>query len=421
MILYDIYGNEYPVSSESGIEPNNKDIPKLFFYGTLPTSKEDGELPFRLEYRSLTQQWNAYATLKVQGNSSTRFPKKNFTLKFYSDAGLTNKKKVQFLDWGKQSKYVIKANWIDIMHCRNIVGARLWTQMQQSRLASLPDELQAAPRLGAVDGFPIKVYVNGIYQGRYSLNIPKDTWMFNMDDSLNTNVVLCGETNVENTPSVFAVASDNIDGTYWSDEIHDTVPTEVVNAWNRVLRFVVESSDASFKANVSDYIDVDSLIDYWIFHTCCGNPDAQGKNQLWVTYDLTHWYISSYDMDQFWGLVSSGDLTTTWDSDYPVMVAKRNLLIKKLIKNFGSEITARYAVLRASVLSEGNIIGQIEKWTDICPPELVKEDYASTTAGGAFTEIPTKDDVNNVQQLRAWVCNRLTFMDTLVPNFGVEV
>ena len=421
VILYDIYGNEYPVSDTDATEPTIKDIPKLFFYGTLPTSKDDGDLPFRVEYRSLTQEWNGYATLKVQGNSSAKFPKKNFTVKLYSDSAMTKKLKVQFKDWGKQSKYVIKANWIDIMHVRNVVGARLWTQLQQTRMSSLPQALQESPRLGAVDGFPIKVYVNGVYHGRYSLYIPNDKWTFNMDDSLDTNVVLCGESNSPNTPSVFAKSSDTIDGTYWSDEIHDDVPATVVTAWNRVLQFVNESTDAQFAAGLTNYIDLDSLIDYWIFHTCCGNPDAQGKNQLWISYDLTHWYISSYDMDQFWGLDFNGDLVVDWDSDYPVMVANRNNLIKKLIRNFGSEITARYAVLRSSILSEGNIIAQIEKWTDICPSELVKEDYAVTTAGGDFTEIPTKDDENNVQQLRAWVKARLELMDTMVPNFGVEV
>lgn len=421
VILYDIYGNEYPVSDTDATEPTMKDIPKLFFYGTLPTSKDDGDLPFRIEYRSLTNEWNGYATLKVQGNTSASFPKKNFTLKLYSDSAMSKKMKVQFKDWGKQNKYVIKANWIDIMHCRNVVGARLWTQIQQTRISSLPEKLQQAPRLGAVDGFPIKVYVNGIYQGRYSMNIPKDKWTFNMDDELNTNVALCGESNEPNTPSVFAVSSDNIDGTYWSDEIHDEAPTEVISAFNRVLKFVNECTDSEFSANVSNYIDLGSLIDYWIFHVCAGNTDAYGKNQLWLTYDLTHWFISSYDMDQFWGLNALGVLAYAPDNDHPIIVAQRNNLIKKLIKNFGSEITARYTVLRQSVLSEGNIIAEIEKWIDICPPELVKEDYAVTTAGGAFTEIPTKDDENNVQQLRAWVKNRLALMDTLVPNFGVEV
>lgn len=421
MSIYNINGEEIADLTPIASEPTEKDMPKVFFYGVLPTSKDDGDLPFRIEYRSLTQKWNGYATLKVQGNSSAGFPKKNFTLKLYSDSAMNKKMKVQFKDWGKQSKYVIKANWIDIMHCRNVVGARLWKQIQQTRLESLPPELQEAPRLGAVDGFPIKVYVNGVYQGRYSMNIPKDKWTFNMDDELNTNVVLCGESNEPNTPSVFAVSSDNINGTYWSDEIHDDVPTAVVTAWNRVLQFVNESTDAQFAAELTNYIDLDSLIDYWIFHVCAGNADAYGKNQLWLTYDLTHWFISSYDMDQFWGMDFLGGLTRAYDSANAVVVAQRNNLIKKLIKNFGPEITTRYAELRQSVLTEGNIIAEIEKWIDICPPELVKEDYAVTTAGGAFTTIPTKDDENNVQQLRAWVTNRLAFVDTLVPNFGIEV
>lgn len=419
MSFIDIDGNVLYSDTES-IEPNLMDMPKVFITGTLPTSKDDGDLPVTIQYFSKTNSWDCYGTLKVQGNSSAAFPKKNFTLKLYSDAGLTKKKKVDMKGWGKQSKFVLKANWIDITHSRNIVGARLWYQIVSQRKATLPALLQEAPRLGAVDGFPVKVYVNGVYHGRYTWNIPKDKWTFNMDDDLPNHVVLCGEQNVAGA-STFERSSDNIDGTYWSDEIHDTAPASVVTAWNKVLKFVNESTDAEFKAGIADYMDVNAIIEYWIFSVLFGNTDAYGKNQLFISYDLDKWLISAYDMDQFCGLDFNGILAYSYDSDHLIIVAQHNNLILKLIRNFGTEITARYNELRSGILSEGNVIRTFEQFMDICPSEIVAEDYASTTAGGAFTEIPTKADANNIQQIRAWVHARFTLLDTMVPNFGVEV
>ena len=399
-------------------EPAEDDIPKVFFTGTAPTTKDEGELPVTVLYISKTQRIEAFATLKVQGNSSTQFPKKNYTIKLYSDEARSEKLKVDFKGWGAQTKFVMKANWIDITHSRNIVGARLWRKICESRKDTLPTLLQESPRMGCMDGFPVKCYVNGTYYGRYSWNIPKDKWAFNMDDDLDEHTILCGESNNEGTSSVYAQSSDSINGTYWTDEIHDTVPDAVVTAFNRVLKFVNESTDEEFQAGIDDYIDIQSVIDYWCFHVLFGNVDAYGKNQLLITYDLSRWFIHAYDMDQFCGLDWQGNLANEYDSDYPIKVAQYNNLILKLIRNFPNEITARYQKLRNGILSVENVINEFERWTDICPPHLVAEDYAGTTADGAFTGIPSAT-TNNIQQIREWVTKRFALYDTLAPNFGV--
>jgi hypothetical protein len=51
------------------------------------------------------------------------YPKKNFTIKLFEDANRTVKQKIAFKNWGKQNKFCLKANWIDISHLRNIVSA----------------------------------------------------------------------------------------------------------------------------------------------------------------------------------------------------------------------------------------------------------------------------------------------------------
>lgn len=404
----------------SSVEPAEDDIPKVFFGGALQQTKDEKVVPFR--YISKTEDISGYAEIKAQGNSSMSYPKKNQTVKLFKDEACTEKLKVDFKGWGKQNKHVYKANWIDLTHARNVVSARLWADVVKSRAnyADLPELFRTSPNQGAVDGFPVKVYADGIYQGRYTLNIPKDKWAFNMDDELEEHCVLCGE----NYVSGCFRASAKIDETDWSDEIHDTVPESIKTRWNEVISFVMNSTDEEFRANLSQYFFVDSLIDYYLFGLASCGLDAFGKNQIYATYDGQKWIASMYDMDSTWGLWWNGSsfVSATYArnefQDFKDG-GQGNLLYIRLEQLFYTEIQTRWAELRNGVLTIENIINRFERFTDIAPEGLMKEDYAVTTANGEFTGIPSKT-ANNIQQIRKFARERLDFADDAIAKLNGE-
>ena len=98
-------------------EPEEDDIPKVFFEGTMPTTKDD--VLAKMTYISKTDSFESYITIKCQGTSSMKYPKKNFTIKLFSDEARSEKLKKDFYGWGEQNKFCLKANWIDISHSRN--------------------------------------------------------------------------------------------------------------------------------------------------------------------------------------------------------------------------------------------------------------------------------------------------------------
>ena len=392
----------------SAVEPAEDDIPKVFFGGALQQTKDEAVVPFR--YISKTQDFSGYVEIKAQGNSSMGYPKKNQTVKMFKDADCTEKLKVDFKGWGSQNKHCYKANWIDITHARNVVSARLWGDIVKSRAnyEELPELLRTSPNHGAVDGFPVKVYADGVYQGRYTLNIPKDKWTFNMDDELDNHCVLCGE---GFTSGCFRAANMGD----WTDEIHDTCPESIKTRWIEVIEFVMNSTDEEFKANLDSYIDVDSLIDYDLFGLAHCGIDAYGKNQLYVTYDGQKWYASMYDMDATWGLYWNGGFFNSADLARDQFEDRKNgregnLLYIRLEQCFAEKMQTRWAELKAGALSIESIINRFERFTDIASAELVAEDYASTTGDGAFTGIPSKT-TNNIQQIRAFALARQKWLD----------
>lgn len=379
-------------------------LPKLFLTGDMTGISKKNPVDMVAEYVDNGNRFSNKCTLKWQGASSLNYPKKNFTIKLGS--------KVDF-GYGKQKKYCLKANYIDHSHARNIVSARLWSEIvaSRSRYEELPKEIKESPNNGVINGFPIKLYLNGKYEGIYTLNIPKDAWMFNMDDEVEEHCVLCGE----NYGSGCFRAAAKIDGSDWSDEIHDKVPAIILKRWNEIISFVMDSADEEFKENIDNYIDLESLIDYYIFaYVSCG-LDSMGKNQIYCTYDGQKWYASMYDMDSTWGLYWNGSSFVSKEyrcqEDYESMKNERkgNLLFERISTLFHEEIVERYEVLRDDVLSINNIICKFEKFTDLISSDLYTEDIE------IYTGIPSKT-TNNIKQIRTYAKERLEFVD---KNIGV--
>lgn len=417
MALYDYEGNELIIPIAAGMaDPFENDIPVVSLYGELPTTKKQGEYPVKIIYKSSLESFDEYATVKVQGDSSQRYPKKNYTIKLYKDAAKTKKDKRLFRNWDKaRSKFVMKANWIDHSHARNIVNARIWGNIVSSRsdYSSLPSQLLNGNL--AVDGFPIKVYNNGIYLGLYTFNLPKDA-MYGLDDKVDENCIVQSEGDVDDLSLMFRTSTMN---NKWADELHDEMPTVIADSWTNFLRFNNESSDSVFYNNLSDYMDVTSLIDEHIYIQAGCMVDNLGKNQTFFTYDAQKWYTGMYDMDGTWGLPAFMPEERPWLSpETPFQtgynaykaVNVSNKLHDHLTNLFMDAIVSRYNDLRNGPLSEDGILIEYERFMQNIPPYLYDEDYAETTGNGNFTGIPLAA-TNNIHQIRNFVIQRMAYLD----------
>lgn len=398
------------------VEPAWGDTPLAFFGKPLQQTKD--EIVCEFWYYSKTLKFHGWAKIKAQGNSTLGLPKKNQTVKLYKDEACTEKLKIDFKGWGKQNKFVIKAYWRDLTHARDVGSVRLESECAKSRPGydTMPEQLRTSPNMGGIDGFPVLVYADGVYQGRYMWNIPKDAWMANMDDELDTHCILCSE---DYNSSCFRAAA-NINGNDWTDEVHDTVPVSIKNRWNEVISFVRNASDEEFVSNLDGYIDVESLIDRHLVGLVSCDFDGYGKNQMYMTYDGQKWYAVPYDKDGTWGVFWTGNsmLPSNYGrNEYEDMTQGRpgNLLFIRLEQLFWQQLQERWAYLRNTTLSVANIIARMRELTDIVPPHIVAEDYASTTAGGAFTSIPNKDTCT-IQQIQKFAAERHTWTDEYVAG-----
>lgn len=402
-----------------GVEPAEDDMPKVFITGVKPTTKDD--VLAEMEYVSKTDRFHAYLNIKCQGSSSMSYAKKNFTVKLYSDEARETKLKKSFKDWNHNgNKYVLKANYIDHSHARNIVSARLWNEVVKSRpdYDSLPEEMRNSPRNGAVDGFPIKVYYNGTYEGVYTWNIGKDDWQWGMDEDNANHVLLCAETNDNGnktaTPCNFRALWSGTDENHWTVEV-GTNSTAVKTSLNNLIQFVMDNDGDAFRNGIGRYLDIQSAIDYYIFmYEICG-LDGLGKNLLLATYDGVKWICGAYDMDSTFGLFWNGTKfvapTYRCPEDYQETYS---LLWERIEANLLPELKARQAYLRKTVLSYSNMVTHVERFMDIIGKDLYAEDLT------VYSSIPS-GSTNNIKQIRDFIRDRQVYVDAEFAAMGESV
>ena len=108
--------------------------------------------------------------ISIQGTSSQMYPVKNYTIQLRANGQewLYSPKD----EWIAESRFTLKANYIDSSSANNISNARFFNDMIKA-YHPYPSQQTNDLCRGAVDGFPIRLYINNEYQGLYTFNIDR--------------------------------------------------------------------------------------------------------------------------------------------------------------------------------------------------------------------------------------------------------
>lgn len=370
----------------------NSDLPVLYLEGDTSEMTKDNAVTLTYKFKNPLTKYvgdamasrrpivpniadglSGTCTCKWQGSSSVRlnYPKRNYTIKLDNDLNVVNPwvnsaEEVISKNWGSHKKFCMKANWVDPSNLRNVVNARLWSQVVAMR-ENVDPIMQSAPNYGAIDGFPIVIVINGEFEGLYTFNIPKDDWMFGMGNGTN-EYLLAGENNALKSCGFaeLAVVDENDFSLEYKPD--DVELSTVVNSFNTVIQATIDAG-ADWETTLAPYMDIESVIDYFIFVNCIGGHDNLRKNILYGTYDGTKWFMSAYDLDTTYG---SNPYGRSW---YPVKNSRNQFkectimhrLAKLMYDHSKERLKTRYQELRSSVLSDENIWYMLNSFANAIP------------------------------------------------------
>lgn len=408
----EFYCNDCQTTYYDTISFEDLGMPIINICGSLDGVSKTNKVTASIQYMSDDLTFETDTTFKIQGSSSAVYPKKNYSIQFVTNKGKKNK--IQLVDsWGAQSKYCLKANYVDYSQSRNIVSGRLFNDIVHSR--GIDDEIGALSNGGVVDGYPVAVFYNEQYLGLYTMNIPKDKWMFGMNDETLRQALLFGETwsnsvkLKEQITDVNDVTGSGWDLEYCSTEDDETVGVSwVAESMNAFIGFLNDNDGDAFKDGVSQYTDVDRAIDVLIFTYFIHAGDNVSKNIMWATYDGVHWIPSVYDMDGTWGMEWNGVFDISANDFSP---GAGNMLFRRLLDNYPDEIQERYVELRETILSKSNIQRQFALFFSNIPQVMYSAESEK------WTDVPSQD-TNNYDQIISFMQDRVDYYDGL---FGATI
>lgn len=357
-------------------KPEEYGIPVLYLYGDQITSLKDKSKKLKDTVTYKFPQYHIQGTLKnfkVQGASSVRYPEKNYTLTFDQDFAA-------FEDYGRQHKYVIKANWTDFSQAKNVVCAQMWSKVRHlndvknvssiiddkgnylldndgNHIVGITDPQLAIQGAGAIDGFPIVVYINNQFWGLYTFNIPKDAWMAKMPEKANYAIVSAEAF----SPQTEFKAPTNLDDGLSLEFCGTDDSTWVKNSLNKLISVAMEDYDTApaFDAKISSVLDIQSAIDYMVYMLLIDGVDNIDKNYLLQTYNGEKWYFTAYDMDETLGWAWKNQLLRP-DSDGLNVTLENitngdNRLYYQIFKFHKEEILQKLKDLVAGMMSPENV------------------------------------------------------------------
>lgn len=348
------------------LNSNASGIPRVNIEGDISNMQTKADVrKVKITYTSDELKFESYTEIKLQGSTSLSFEKKNYTIKLFKDSECTEKNKVEVkADWGKQSKYCLKANWVDdVTQSRNIVSARIAAKVQAKY-----NVFTNTPHNGTIDGFPIEIYNNDNFLGIYTWNIPKDDWLWNIDDKDEKQYTIETENHKEATKF-----NENI--TEFDEEVFDveagTKSDAALKHMQDTITFVKDSSDEEFKKHFKEYFDFDASLNYIVCYYYFGAVDNLSKNMQLVTYDGKKFYPSLYDLDTTYGAYFDGSRKDTYDITFSYGAS---VLWYRVVTLFQNEVAQRWFELRNDIFTKDATMKEFRDFYNSIPEESWKKE-----------------------------------------------
>ncbi|WP_290085353.1 CotH kinase family protein [Lactobacillus taiwanensis] len=368
-------------------------------------------------------------SIKVQGASSASYPKKNYTIQLDQDIEIIP-------NYGRQNKYVLKANYNDYSQIRNVMSAKMWGKIKASETNDLYDVLvdqsgnaittqnddsvsavtdpllSIGSSYGAIDGFPVALYINDQYWGLYTFSIPKDGWMAKMPKKQGY-AILSPDWKPQGAFEEVTNLHDSMELEYSGTDSEEWI----INSINNLINLIkaTYSDTGSFDNAVGNYLDMSSAIDYYVYSILIGNTDGVVRNYLLQTFNGDKWYFVPYDLDVtfgrsvYWGQYASAFSHTDKLREEGITFensadsTQGNRVFYQLWKFHKDQVLNRTKELITGVLSPDNLEVEMTKYMYKIPQEAFNAEV-KLWPGTPETSI------DNLSQLLRWYNRRVKFI-----------
>ena len=365
---------------------------------TLDQISNDPKSPAKIiiNYKETSRLPDTYFIgIEHRGGNSQRYQKKSFGFSLKASAGINENFSTSLFDMRTNNDWILDAMWIDHARLRNKTSFELWKKMNTYEHIGIEGEF-------------VELYINKEHQGLYCLNENINSELLDLE---NTSAVLYKATAWEDGATLFKSYSSNPPNNYYWDGWEQKYPDPKIKInWNPLKRLrllVVNESNSAFTSNIISLMNIDNLVDYYIFLNLVSASDNTGKNTFLVKKNnLAKFNIIPWDIDGSWGLNWSGT-----HIGYTSILSNNlyDRLMETNTNSFKTQLKQRWSYLRGDILSSAEL-GQLfnDNFSKINNSKII--DIENEKWGSNI------DIYSEQQYLINWIENRLIFLDDYFDN-----
>ena len=433
------------------------DLPYLYLTApALPTYKGN-KLPVDGYYSDRQNQDKSFefsgATADVQGTSSAGYARKNYKIKF--DNGFVvndvTQADYQMRDDSVATKtFTFKADVASSEGANNVELARLYNAICPYKTP--PQKADSSIRQG-IDGFPIIIFhddgTNTRFVGKYNFNNDKGTpevYGFAVGDE--------SWEILNNTSDRVLWKNADFSGTEWQNDFEARYPednTDVRNlaafaAWlvstdqtaatNSTLETPVTYDEVSyttdsaayrlakFKAELANYVEIDSTVFYYLFTELFLMVDSRAKNAFPSKFGTGKICWLPYDFDTAIGINNEGALAFSYHledidqigSGANVFNGQNSVLWVNLRQAFFPQIRTMYQKLRSDGVLSYDVVEKAyeahqSKWPEAIWNEDAYYKYLQPLIDDGTGAYLSMLQGSKEEQRKWWLYNRFRYMD----------
>ena len=381
--------------SKNKIEPTST-MKKFFFTGDAFDVDDSLSTNGVIKYSYKGKESEYYVRLQYSRISeASRYTKHDYQISFFNDKQLKESAVLDLMDNGPSlTTWNFLGNFYDAYNVRNSVTTELFKQVRKTSKAI---DKRLEKFYGTSDSEPVLFFVNDTFLGVFRLSIPSGSYTMNVDNNAKDCAII--RSNSSNSVSYFKAFDKQ--NSIWKIRYNSTSNTNwIYNSINTMTDFVINSDKKQFKEGISQYLDVDGMIDYMVTVYCSGAADNVGRAFMLQTYNKKIWTPVIYDASASLGMNMVGKLDTFEDrlvpekkSDGTISSGTGSLLWDKMLESFNKEIKQKYNKVKNSVFSVNNVTRLYDKFKNQVPKSIYnaeKELYTPVDYNFNFKDEYTK-------------------------------
>ncbi|WP_128545329.1 CotH kinase family protein [Larkinella soli] len=349
--------------------------------------------------------------VRIRGNISRSFPKKSYKIELSEDEAGEEARDAALLGFREDSEWLLLAMYNEPLRINNATSHALWLKTHTLYYQSKEPEAIPGIRTRYVD-----VFVNNSYMGVYAFTEQVDRKQLKLKKTgdngevrgelYKAGAIVPGTTFTKPTPTYNPNA-----GEVWAGyEIKLPKDPYYWRNLSDLINYLVNSKVLDFKANVSGKLQLDNLIDYFLFLNVIRATDNTGNNQYLARYKEGEPYIFiPWDLDGTLGYWPQGKKNVYRD------IITNGLLDRLLAidpENYKIRMKKRWFALRQTVFSTESLLADMSA------------NYNLLTAEGAYLREALKWSgsitPNDFGYMKTWMTNRVTYLDQYFSAFPDE-